>query len=268
MSEIITPPEPKEWDPEEQITWDEIAPSLQDRFKSISESIDRNMDHFDDLLLNARLTIGFDPPMHPEPDRDIWWDMNYDVLRAYTANDIDAEEPTYGWQFTRAAWYGGSSNDIKDEVIPSPSTQFSRLRNLVWLSNVATNNKYTTNDESPRSTMWTCPYGGTYKISDRCSLFEYNAHRTYTHDGGALTLIVYKQPKGSSSNQEIYRAAYDSKLTYQAQNIDTKEYPEKEVTLATGDKIIIQANTTRNPQSTDEIQIYQIASLVIFRKNY
>lgn len=268
MSEIITPPEPKEWDPEEQITWDEIAPSLQDRFKSISESIDRNMDHFDDLLLNARLTIGFDPPMHPEPDRDIWWDMNYDVLRAYTANDIDAEELTYGWQFTRAAWYGGSSNDIKDEVIPSPSTQFSRLRNLVWLSNVATNNKYTTNDESPRSTMWTCPYGGTYKISDRCSLFEYNAHRTYTHDGGALTLIVYKQPKGSSSNQEIYRAVYDSKLTYQAQNIDTKEYPEKEVTLATGDKIIIQANTTRNPQSTDEIQIYQIASLVIFRKNY
>lgn len=268
MSEIITPPEPKEWDPEEQIAWDEIAPSLQDRFKSISESIDRNMDHFDDLLLNARLTIGFDPPMHPEPDRDIWWDMNYDVLRAYTANDIDAEELTYGWQFTRAAWYGGSSNDIKDEVIPSPSTQFSRLRNLVWLSNVATNNKYTTNDESPRSTMWTCPYGGTYKISDRCSLFEYNAHRTYTHDGGALTLIVYKQPKGSSSNQEIYRAAYDSKLTYQAQNIDTKEYPEKEVTLATGDKILIQANTTRNPQSTDEIQIYQIASLVIFRKNY
>lgn len=268
MSEIITPPEPKEWDPEEQITWDELAPSLQDRFKSIDDSINRNMNHFDDIVLNSRITIGFDPPMNPEPNRDLWWDMNYNVLRAYTPNDIKAEELTYSWQFTRAAWYGGSSDDVKDEVIPSPSTQYSRLKNLVWLSNVATNNNYSTEDESPRESLWTCPYSGTYKISDRCSLFEYNSHRTYTHDGGSLTLIVYKQSRGSSSNTEIYRASYDSKLTYQAQNTETKLYPEKEIKLATGDKIIIQANTTRNPQSTDDIEIYQIASLVIMRKNY
>lgn len=259
------------YDPEEQITWDEIAPSLQDRFKRLAESIDINMDDFNNKINNYRLTISYDPPLNAEQDRDIWWDLNYDVLRAYTPTDVTAQDKTYKWQYTRAAWYGGASSDVKPEVIPSPTVQWSRVKSLTWISNVASNGQYTTTGENPRTMQYTANKEGYYRLRDNCMVYAYNAQTTYTHDGGQLTVVVYKQAKNGDSyedQEEIYRVTYDSKGISQAYNEVTKLYPEKLIQLKQGDRIQMVATSNRNPSSTDEVEIYQIACIYIFRMNF
>ena len=259
------------YDPEEQITWDEIAPSLQDRFKRLAESIDINMDNFNNKINNYRLTISYDPPLNAEQDRDIWWDLNYDVLRAYTPTDVTAQDKTYKWQYTRAAWYGGASSDVKPEVIPSPTVQWSRVKSLTWISNVASNGQYTTTDENPRTMQYTANKEGYYRLRDNCMVYAYNAQTSYTHDGGQLTVVVYKQAKNGDSygaQEEIYRATYDSKGINQAYNEVTKLYPETLIQLKQGDRIQMVATSNRNPSSTDEVEIYQIACIYVFRMNF
>ena len=259
------------YDPEEQITWDEIAPSLQDRFKRLAESIDINMDNFNNKINNYRLTISYDPPLNAEQDRDIWWDLNYDVIRAYTPTDVTAQDKTYKWQYTRAAWYGGASSDIKPEVIPSPTVQWSRVKSLTWISNVASNGQYTTTDENPRTMQYTANKEGYYRLRDNCMVYAYNAQTSYTHDGGQLTVVVYKQAKNGDSyeeQEEIYRVTYDSKGINQAYNEVTKLYPETLIQLKQGDRIQMVATSNRNPSSTDEVEIYQIACIYVFRMNF
>lgn len=259
------------YDPEEQITWDEIAPSLQDRFKRLAESIDINMDNFNNKINNYRLTISYDPPLNAEQDRDIWWDLNYDVLRAYTPTDVTAQNKTYKWQYTRAAWYGGDSSDVKPEVIPSPTVQWSRVKSLTWISNVASNGQYTTTGENPRTMQYTANKDGYYRLRDNCMVYAYNAQTAYTHDGGQLTVVVYKQVKTGDSygaQEEIYRVTYDSKGISQAYDEVTKLYPEKLIQLKQGDRIQMVATSNRNPSSTDEVEIYQIACIYIFRMNF
>ena len=259
------------YDPEEQITWDEIAPSLQDRFKRLAESIDINMDNFNNKINNYRLTISYDPPLNAEQDRDIWWDLNYDVLRAYTPTDVTAQDKTYKWQYTRAAWYGGASSDVKPEVIPSPTVQWSRVKSLTWISNVASNGQYTTTDENPRTMQYTANKEGYYRLRDNCMVYAYNAQTSYTHDGGQLTVVVYKQAKNGDrygDQEEIYRVTYDSKGINQAYNEITKLYPETLIQLKQGDRIQMVATSNRNPSSTDEVEIYQIACIYVFRMNF
>lgn len=260
------------FDPEEQITWDEIAPSLQERFKRLGEMIDINMDDFNNKINNYRLTISYDPPMHPEEDRDIWWDLNYDVLRAYTPKDVTAQKKEYLWQYTRAAWYGGASSDVKPEVIPSPTKQWSRVKSLTWISNVAVNNTYTTNEENPRSQQYTANKEGYYRLRDNCMVYAYNAQTSYTHDGGQITVVVYKQAKTGDNTygeqEEVYRATYDSKGTNQALDEVTKLYPEKLIQLAQGDRLQMTVTSNRNPSSTDEVEIYQIACVYVYRMNF
>ena len=259
------------YDPEEQITWDEIAPSLQDRFKRLAESIDINMDNFNNKINNYRLTISYDPPLNAEQDRDIWWDLNYDVLRAYTPTDVTAQDKTYKWQYTRAAWYGGASSDVKPEVIPSPTVQWSRVKSLTWISNVASNGQYTTTGENPRNMQYTANKEGYYRLRDNCMVYAYNAQTSYTHDGGQLTVVVYKQAKDGDSygdQEEIYRVTYDSKGINQAYNEVTKLYPETLIQLKQGDRIQMVATSNRNPSSTDEVEIYQIACIYVFRMNF
>lgn len=260
------------FDPEEQITWDEIAPSLQERFKRLGEMIDINMDDFNNKINNYRLTISYDPPIHPEEDRDIWWDLNYDVLRAYTPKDVTAQNKEYLWQYTRAAWYGGASSDVKPEVIPSPTKQWSRVKSLTWISNVAVNNTYTTNEENPRSQQYTANKEGYYRLRDNCMVYAYNAQTSYTHDGGQITVVVYKQAKTGDNTygeqEEVYRATYDSKGTNQALDEVTKLYPEKLIQLAQGDRLQMTVTSNRNPSSTDEVEIYQIACIYVYRMNF
>lgn len=252
-----------DYDKEQKITWDEISPSLQARFTSIADQIETNMNHFDDLVNNYRLTIGYNPPLNPEANRDIWWDMNYDVVRFYMSKNNNG---TNAWEYTRGAWYGGHSSDIKDEIIPAPSTAWSKMKSLVWVSNVAKNGSYTANGEEPRTMAWTVPATGYYRIRDVCNLYEYNAQRSYVHDGGAITVTVYKQPAGSQSTETVYNASYDSQTKYRSFN--GLQYPEKVLNLNVKDRLSFRVTTTRNPNSTDSVEIYQIATISIYRNNF
>lgn len=255
-----------DFDKESLVRWEDIAPSLQDRFITMGNDIDKNMSNFDNLMQNSRLTISLDPPMHPETNRDVWWDDNYDVLRAYMAQYNDQGQlGESSWQYTRGAWYGGSHTDVKKETIPVPSVKWSKVKSLVWISNVAKNNTYDTTDESPRTSFYTVMKDGYYKIRDTSNLFQYNAQAKYTHDGGSLTVIVYKQIDGE--NTEIYRASYDSRSTYTSRRED-KSYPEINVQLVKGNRISVDYTTLRDPQSTDDVEVYQIGNIGIFRLNY
>lgn len=253
------------FDKESLIRWDDIAPSLQEKFTTMANDIDKNMNSFDNLIQNSRLTISTDPPMHPETNRDVWWDDNYDVVRSYMAQYNDKGQlGASSWQYTRGAWYGGSHDDIKQEVIPAPTVKWTKVKSLVWISNVATNNSYTTTDESPRTSYYTIMKDGYYRIVDNCNLFQYNAQSRYTHDGGALTVVVYKQ--SGSTNTEIYRKAYDSRSTYTSNNGGTR--PQVTQQFTKGQRISVDYVTGRNPQSTDSVEIYQIGSIAIYRLNY
>lgn len=266
MSVIVTPETPETYDEENKIKWSEIAPSLQERFLAIGRMIDSNMQQMDDLINNIRLTISYDPPLHPEPNRDVWWDLNYHVLRFYMDKTPEDSSNEYKWEFTRGAWYGGSSSDIKAEVVPEPQIEYAKMKPLCWISNVASNNQYTTENEFERSVYYTAPVGGTYKIEDMCNLFEYNAQKKYTHDGGRMTVAVNKQTKSSSySSTQIYSAIYDSKTTFTSKD-ENGFLPSKEVSLAQGDRILMSVTTERNPQSTDSVEIYQIACINVYRK--
>lgn len=263
MSIIVDPEKPIAYDPENRVKWSEIAPSLQERFLAIGKLMDSNMQGINDLSNNIRLTIGYDPPMHPEEDRDLWWDLNYDVLRFYMSKNNDGN---YRWEYTRGAWYGGSSSDVRSEVIPAPQTEYVKVKTLCWISNVAKNNTFSTVENVERSLYYTAPVAGTYKIEDNCNLFAYNAQAKYTHDGGRIDLAINHSVKANNyANTQIYSAIYDSKTTYRAR--DAQGFlPSKTITLAQGDRILFNVTTERNPQSTDDVEIYQIASVNIFRK--
>lgn len=254
-----------DFDKESLVRWDDIAPSLQEKFTSMANDIDKNMSSFDNLMNNSRLTISIDPPMHPETNRDVWWDDNYDVVRAYMAQYNDnGQLGDSSWQYTRGAWYGGSSTDIKDEIIPAPSTKWSKVKSLVWLSNPAQNGQYTTDDENPRTSFYTIMKDGYYRIRDNCNLYQYNTQKKYTHDGGGLTVVVYKQD--DSGNTEIHRAAYDSRSTYSSDNNGV--HPEITQEFKKGERITVDYVTTRDPQSTDDVEIYQVGNIAIYRLNY
>lgn len=254
-----------DYDKESLVRWDDIAPSLQEKFTSMANDIDKNMSIFDALINNSRLTISTDPPMHPETNRDVWWDDNYDVVRAYMAQYNDKGQlGSSSWQYTRGAWYGGSSTDIKKETIPSPSVKWSKVKSLVWLSNPAQNNSYTTDGENPRTSYYTIMKDGYYKVRDNSNLFSYNAQTKYTHDGGALTVIVYKQD--GSNNTEIYRKAYDSRSVYTSNS--NGKFPEVVQQFTKGQRITVDYETLRNPQSTDDTEIYQVGNIAIYRLNY
>ena len=117
----------------------------------MANDIDKNMSSFDNLMNNSRLTISTDPPMHSETNRDVWWDDNYDVVRAYMAQYNDNEQlGDSSWQYTRAAWYGGDSSGITpppttDDPTPDPDvpTYEPETRTYTYLTHTESQNSLT-----------------------------------------------------------------------------------------------------------------------------
>lgn len=197
----VVPPEQPVFDPESKITWDEIAPSLQARFISLSDSINKNSSHINDVLGNTRITIGSEPPSDPEMERDVWIDTNKGIVRFYMSRTLDANNCK--WEYTHAAWYGGSVNDV---IIPTDlplSDKWISCRSLIWISNEAKNNTYDPNNglNMPKDICFTVPIPGYYKIVDNSVLFEYNAQKVnsdgtlkdggYIHDGGTMNVQLF-----------------------------------------------------------------------------
>ena len=362
-----TPPAPDAFEQEEKITWDEISPSLQKRFLSLADDINKLGENYSRRFGDIRVTIGYDPPINPEMERDIWVDLNFMIVRFYMSTDMNPK--TAKWYYTHAAWYGGSANDVKDLVSFQSSSKWDRVSSLVWISNIAQNNKYDPNKGMcmAKTDCYTVSNGGIFKLMDKSLLYQYSAQkvnsdgslkpRGYIHDGGAINVKVYivgtdvihkeiteaqnnlnsrldsllsaesdKIPKdqikqrikyldyynidsdktdlmnylkdtsmsnkGTVTNEInnfikiakenspkkvdpardgklVWDKTYDSKGTYQAYDESAKAYPYTLTDrLNMGDRIYFVATSTRDPRSTDDIQIYQIADIAIYKLNF
>ena len=109
-----TPPAPDAFEQEEKITWEEISPSLQKRFLSLADDINKLGENYSRRFGDIRVTIGYDPPINPEMERDIWIDLNFMIVRFYMSTDMNPK--TAKWYYTHAAWYDGSANDIVRKI--------------------------------------------------------------------------------------------------------------------------------------------------------
>lgn len=248
---------------EDLIRWEELSNSLQDRFRNIESMARKNYSVINSFINNYDITIGYDPPLNPKGNQSMWFDLNYDVLRFY----MDKNGGTnYKWEITRGAWYGGSSDDPVNPAIPGNTGTWQRMCTLAWGSNLAKNNRYTTTDEADRIVRFSAPVSGTYKIEDHSFVFPYNAQNTYTHDGGRITITLVKATLTSSggyTNSTVYTASYDSRGKFEAKD-SNGNYPTKEISMRTGDRLYMQVTTNANLLSTDELEIIQIASVYVY----
>ena len=88
---------------EDKVTWEELAPSLQDKFKELWNKLNATNAWLDDRLGDIRITIDYDPPTAPVEYNELWFDLRYMVARAYVKGD---------WVLTRGAWYGKEASTV------------------------------------------------------------------------------------------------------------------------------------------------------------
>ena len=87
-----------------------------------------------------------------------------------------------------------------------------------------------------------------------------------------INIVKENSPKNVDPERDgklVWDKTYDSKGTYQAYSESDKAYPYTLTDrLNMGDRIYFVATSTRDPKSTDEIQIYQIADIAIYKLNF
>ena len=260
-----TPPSPIIFDKEKKITWDEISPSLQERFNRLNIDILSDLNNISALFSYCRITIGENPPNDPKdppiPNKEVWFDTNENALKFYMSRN---EDGNYAWEVTKAAWYGGSSKDTSAEITDNINYQWSLIKTLAWVSNPAVNNTFSTQTDIPTTEVFYIAKAGTYLFRDMSYLFPYNQQAAYTHDGGRITVSVVNETTGDT----ILNQVYDSQTTFCAYNYNTKKYPEKTITLDVNTKLKFTVTIDRNPTSTDDIELYITAAVFIYRLNF
>lgn len=253
------------FDKEKKITWDEISPSLQERFNKLDVDILKDLNNISSLFSYCRITIGANPPSDPKdppiPNKEIWFDTNENSLKFYMSRN---EDGNYAWEVTKAAWYGGSSKDTSAEVVDNINYQWSLIKTFAWVSNPAVNNTFSTKTDIPTTEVFYIAKAGTYLFRDMSYLFPYNKQAAYTHDGGKITVKIVNETTGDT----ILNQVYDSQTTFCAYNYNTKKYPEKTVTLTTNAKLKFTVTINRNPLSTDDIELYVTSAVFIYRLNF
>lgn len=112
---------------EDKIQWQEWAPSLQDRLKSIIATIGGGGSYIYHYISAVRVTIGDTQPLNPVPYGEVWWDTRFEVWRVLTDE---------GWIMTRATWYNGSNADVRAAAsIDSPISQNPRTNCHCYIIN-------------------------------------------------------------------------------------------------------------------------------------
>lgn len=91
------------FDLEDKVTWDELAPSLQDKFKELWNKIEATNAYLSDRIGDVRLTIDYKAPENPIEYAELWFDARYMILRSL----INGE-----WKLTTAAWYKNNSSTV------------------------------------------------------------------------------------------------------------------------------------------------------------
>lgn len=103
---------------EDKLEWEEWAPSLQDKLKSLINRWHAGQAYIDHFVGSTRITIGDNPPSNPIPYCEIWWDTRYEIFKVLTDE---------GWIMTHATWYNGANALITDDV-DSPISRNPRTR--------------------------------------------------------------------------------------------------------------------------------------------
>ena len=260
----LIPETPEIYDLEHNITWDEIAPSLQAKFLSMGDLINDKMHNLQNKIVQCRITIATKGPINPEKDREIWFDTVEKVFKIYESKNDDN---VYKWERTRAAWYGGSVTDVEFPQVNFNSQAWLLVGVIAWVSNAAKNGQFNPTSDLPMQSYHIVPMNGTYFIRDETSLYVFNQQKRYTHDGGSLKVGVYYQSNDGTITNKLLETIYDSKSNYTSYNDAKKEYRNATVEVKTGDIIFTKISIVRNPTSTDDVEVYMSNVINIYRKN-
>lgn len=84
------------FDLEDKVGWDELAPSLQDKFAELWNKLYMNNAWIDDRTGGIRVTIAAAPPSNPVEYCELWFDTRFMIWRTLRRGN---------WELTRAAWY-------------------------------------------------------------------------------------------------------------------------------------------------------------------
>lgn len=257
----MSPPEPETYNKERNITWDEISPSLQALFLSINNDINQQIGTMSSYISTVRFTIGPMAPINPEKEREIWIDTKDEtnpILKFYIDRNF-GNNPK--WEMTKAAWYGGSASDVEFPVVSPTSGVWKAVTAMVWVSAPSSNGEYVDNGYVPKQSMYAAPYDGKYHFRDVTSLFPYNKQLSYTHDGGAVRVVLTNVETGKT----LLDNRYDSKSRFFS-GLDNN-YPEVDVILKKGDRVALTIQVEREPLSTDDVDIYMSTSIKVLRAN-
>lgn len=260
----LIPETPEIYDLEHNITWDEIAPSLQAKFLSMGDLINDKMNNLQNKIVQCRITIATKGPINPEKDREIWFDTVEKVFKIYESKNDDN---VYKWERTRAAWYGGSLTDVEFPQVNFNSQAWLLVGVIAWVSNAAKNGQFNPTTDLPMQSYHIVPMDGTYFIRDETSLYVFNQQKRYMHDGGSLKVGVYHQSNDGSVTNKLLETIYDSKSNYSSYDDSKKEYKNTTVEVKTGDIIYTKISIVRNPTSTDDVEVYMSNVINIYRKN-
>ena len=260
----LIPETPEIYDLEHNITWDEIAPSLQAKFLSMGDLINDKMHNLQNKIVQCRITIATKGPINPEKDREIWFDTVEKVFKIYESKN---DNNVYKWERTRAAWYGGSVTDVEFPQVNFNSQAWLLVGVIAWVSNAAKNGQFNPTSDLPMQSYHIVPMNGTYFIRDETSLYVFNQQKRYTHDGGSLKVGVYYQSNDGTIANKLLETIYDSKSNYTSYDDSKKEYKNITVEVKTGDIIFTKISIVRNPTSTDDVEIYMSSVINIYRKN-
>lgn len=241
------------YDPERNISWDEISPSLRARFKKIATEIYNNSDKISVFTDENKLSIGPKPPSNPEKLKSVWFDTSSGEL------SLKYYDKNGNWIVTRAAWYGGSTSDVVEEKYSIyDGKSYKDLKKFIYVSNEAVNNTYSAPSDMYYTGNYTIPKTSKYFIRDLSTTFEYNKQKKYEHDGGSIKVQIFH------NGTEIMNNTYDSKLKWRALDTDTTESPYKVINCNQNDTISYSLTVLRNPKSTDDMGIYFIMKVIIY----
>lgn len=90
---------------EDKVTWDELAPSLQAKFKKLQDKIKTDTTLAKYRLADNRITISRYSPQNPINNKDLWIDEKYRIARVFTENY---------WEFTRCGWASSNLSPAND----------------------------------------------------------------------------------------------------------------------------------------------------------
>lgn len=108
----------KDFNKENLNTWNELAPSLQEKFIDLENKLSDMDNSVSDDNKSVRITFGYSAPKEPKNNAELWIDERHRIIRAFTEDN---------WEFTRAAWFGGVKPDVITNSGVAPDNPYKAM---------------------------------------------------------------------------------------------------------------------------------------------